>query len=115
MPDVTIRRRLDGGYTVGLSGRGLLELSPQGLLYAREFWPTFKKRRKCLTFAIGRSFFEGPESLSRWTLDGVSPFERLRTLDPAGRSGAGEARARRGSATTIRRSRACRSRQAGAA
>jgi glycine/D-amino acid oxidase-like deaminating enzyme len=26
MPDVTIRRRLDGGYTVGLGGRGLVEL-----------------------------------------------------------------------------------------
>jgi glycine/D-amino acid oxidase-like deaminating enzyme len=42
MPDVTIRRRLDGGYTVGLGGRGLVELSPQGLIYARQFWPTLK-------------------------------------------------------------------------
>ena len=50
MPDVTIRRRLDGGYTVGLGGRGLLELSPQGLMHARQFWPTFKKRRWALSF-----------------------------------------------------------------
>ena len=84
MPDVTIRRRLDGGYSVGLSGRGLLELSPQGLLYARQFWPTFTKRRGLLSFSIGRSFFEGPEALARWSLDGVSPFERVRTLDPPG-------------------------------
>lgn len=83
MPDVTIRRRLDGGYTVGLGGRGLVELSPQGLLYARQFWPTFKKRRAGLTFGVGRSFFDGPEALSRWALDRVSPFERHRTLDPA--------------------------------
>jgi glycine/D-amino acid oxidase-like deaminating enzyme len=82
MPDVTLRRRLDGGYTVGLSGRGLLELSPQGLLYARQFWPTFRKRRGLLDISVGRSFFEGPESLQRWKLDGISPFERLRTLDP---------------------------------
>ena len=82
MPDVTIRRRLDGGYTVGLSGRGLLELSPQGLLYARQFWPTFRKRRGLLKISVGRSFLDGPEALQRWTLDGVSPFERLRTLDP---------------------------------
>lgn len=82
MPDVTIRRRLDGGYTVGMSGRGLLELSPQGLLYARQFWPTFKKRRNLLSISIGRSFFDGPESLQRWKLDGISPFERVRTLDP---------------------------------
>ena len=82
MPDVTIRRRLDGGYTVGASGRGVLELSPQGLIYARQFWPTFKKRRSLLRLSIGRSFFNGPESLTRWTLDGISPFERVRTLDP---------------------------------
>ena len=82
MPDVTIRRRLDGGYTVGANGRGVLELSPQGLIYARQFWPTFKKRRLLLRLSIGRSFFDGPESLTRWTLDGISPFERLRTLDP---------------------------------
>ncbi len=83
MPDVTIRRRLDGGYTVGLGGRGLVELSPQGLLYARQFWPTFKKRRAGVTLGIGRSFFDGPESFARWAFDRVSPFERHRTLDPA--------------------------------
>jgi glycine/D-amino acid oxidase-like deaminating enzyme len=83
MPDVTIRRRLDGGYTVGLGGRGLVELSPQGLLYARQFWPTFRKRRAGLTFGIGRSFLEGPESFANWSFDLESPFERQRTLYPA--------------------------------
>jgi len=83
MPDVTIRRRLDGGYSVGITGRGLLELSPQGIMYARDFWPTFRKRREMLTFGIGRSFFAGPEALSRWSFDGISPFERQRILDPA--------------------------------
>jgi glycine/D-amino acid oxidase-like deaminating enzyme len=82
MPDVTIRRRLDGGYTVGLGGRGLVELSPQGLLYARQFWPTLKKRWAGVTLGVGRSFFDGPESFARWSLDGHSPFERHRTLDP---------------------------------
>jgi glycine/D-amino acid oxidase-like deaminating enzyme len=82
VPDVTIRRRLDGGYTVGLGGRGLVELSPQGLLYARQFWPTFKKRRAGVTLGIGRSFFNGPESFARWAFDRPSPFERHRTLDP---------------------------------
>jgi glycine/D-amino acid oxidase-like deaminating enzyme len=82
MPDVTIRRRLDGGYTVGLGGRGLVELSPQGLMYARDFWPTFRKRRWGLSFSVGRSFFDGPEQLARWSFDKPSPFERHRTLDP---------------------------------
>jgi glycine/D-amino acid oxidase-like deaminating enzyme len=82
MSDVTIRRRLDGGYTVGLSGRGLVEISPQGLLYAKPFWPMFKKRRAKLKFSVGRSFFDGPEAFMRWSLDRPSPFERMRTLDP---------------------------------
>lgn len=83
MPDVTIRRRLDGGYTVGLGGRGLVELSPQALLYARSFWPTLKKRWSGVTLGIGRSFFDGPESFATWSFDRPSPFERHRTLDPA--------------------------------
>jgi glycine/D-amino acid oxidase-like deaminating enzyme len=82
MPDVTIRRRLDGGYTVGLSGRGTVDLSPQGLIYAREFWPTLKKRWSAVTFGVGRSFFDGPESFANWSFDGTTPFERHRVLDP---------------------------------
>lgn len=81
-PDVTFRRRLDGGYTIGISGRGLLELSPQGLMYAKPFWRTFRKRHKLLTIRAGKSFFEGPEALLRWSNDGPSPFERMRTYDP---------------------------------
>lgn len=83
LPDVTIRRRLDGGYSVGLGGRGTVDLSLQGMLYARQFLPTAKKRRKGLTFAVGRSFFQGPEGFANWSFDRVSPFERHRTFDPA--------------------------------
>ncbi|WP_424812254.1 NAD(P)/FAD-dependent oxidoreductase [Roseococcus sp. YIM B11640] len=82
-PRFTLRRRLDGGYTIGLSGRGRLELAPQGFRYAREFWPMFMARRDKLAIRIGRSFFNGPESGARWTLDGISPFERARMLDTA--------------------------------
>ncbi|MBB4568738.1 NAD(P)/FAD-dependent oxidoreductase [Rhizobium leucaenae] len=82
MEDVTIRRRLDGGYTVGLSGLGQLQITPYGLLQARDFWRTFQTRRKGLTFALSRQFVEGPEAIARWKADGISPFERIRTLDP---------------------------------
>ena len=81
-PDVTFRRRLDGGYTIGISGRGLLRLSPQGMMYARPFWRTFKKRHKLLTITADKTFFAGPEALMRWSNDSVSPFERMRTFDP---------------------------------
>jgi glycine/D-amino acid oxidase-like deaminating enzyme len=82
LPDVTLRRRLDGGYTVGLGGRGLVELSPQGLLYARDFWPTLKTRWSGVTMGLGRSFFDGPEAFARWSFDDASPFEKHRIFDP---------------------------------
>ncbi|RYC29940.1 FAD-binding oxidoreductase [Lichenibacterium minor] len=82
LPGVTLRRRLDGGFTVGMSGRGLMEVSLQGLRYAGPFWQTFKKRRAGLAITVGRSFVDGPEGLARWSMDAQTPFERNRTLDP---------------------------------
>ena len=63
MPDVTFRRRLDGGYTIGISGRGMLEFSPQGMIYVKQFWRTFKKRHRLVTIRAGHSFFAGPEAI----------------------------------------------------
>jgi glycine/D-amino acid oxidase-like deaminating enzyme len=81
-PNFVMRRRQDGGYTIAILGRGGLELTPQGLRYARAFWPTYLERRKKIKIGIGRSFFHGPEALSRWSVENISPFERDRTLDP---------------------------------
>ena len=83
LPGVTLRRRLDGGYSVGMSGRGRMEISLQGLLYAKPFWRTLKARWSGLTVTVGRSFADGPEGLARWAMDAETPFERVRTLDPA--------------------------------
>ncbi len=82
-PDITFRRREDGGYTVGLSGRGRVDITPQGLRFARQFWPTFKRRRWGLTVRVGTAFFRGPEALRSWAFDSTSPFEEIRVLDPA--------------------------------
>jgi glycine/D-amino acid oxidase-like deaminating enzyme len=76
-------RRLDGGYTIAVSGRATLEITPQGIRYVRPFLPMFIKRLKAVEIGIGRSFFEGPDSLRRWHLDKPTPFERIRVLDPA--------------------------------
>jgi len=76
------RRREDGGYTVALGGAGRVDLTPQNLRYAFDFFPLFLKRRKKLSFGIGRSFREGPEVMANWSFDRESPFERIRVLDP---------------------------------
>jgi glycine/D-amino acid oxidase-like deaminating enzyme len=69
-------------YTIASSGRATLELTPQSIRYARPFLPMFIKRLKAVEIGIGRSFFEGPETLGRWHLDRRTPFERIRVLDP---------------------------------
>ncbi len=82
-PGFTFRRREDGGYTVAMRGRGRVEITPQAIRYARYFLPLLFLRAKGLTLGIGKSFFRGPFALASWSLDGVSPFERTRVMDPA--------------------------------
>jgi len=83
-PSFACRPQLDGSYTVSVSGRGRLEPGVQGLRYARQFYPTFKSRRKNLKINLGIGpFLNGPESPARWQFDGPSPFEKIRILDPA--------------------------------
>ncbi|GAC1039294.1 FAD-binding oxidoreductase [Pseudomonas sp. No.117] len=82
-PDFALRRRLDGAYTVAIPGFGRMELAPQGIRYAAKFHEMYRaKLAKKLKIRIGRSFFAGPEALGSWTLDQVSPFEKIRILDP---------------------------------
>ena len=82
-PDFAMTRRLDGSYTMAISGRATLELTPQGLCFARAFMPQFIRRLKSVELGVGRSVFAGPESLP--AVFGRSPtlFERNRVLDPS--------------------------------
>lgn len=97
-PECAMTRRLDGSYTLAISGTGTLEITPQGLRYARNFLPMFVKRLKAIELGIGSSFFKGPEALGSWRLDEETPFEAIRVLDPAP--------SRRVVAETLRRARA---------
>jgi glycine/D-amino acid oxidase-like deaminating enzyme len=81
-PDFAMTRRLDGSYTLAISGRARIDITPQGLRYAREFMPQFRKRLKMVTIGIGKSFFSGPESLSALLTENDRIFEQHRVLDP---------------------------------
>ena len=78
-----IRRRLDGGFTLALRGRGTVEVSPDLFRYAKTFWPTYKQRRKGLKLSFGKSFFDQIMRGTSWSLDKPSPFETERVRDPA--------------------------------
>ena len=81
-PDFAMTRRLDGSYTLAISGRATLEITPQGIRYAREFMPQFIQRLKAVQMSIGKSFVSGPESVSALLTNDERIFERNRVLDP---------------------------------
>ena len=82
-PDFILTPLLDGGYIVAAKARGRVELTPAGIRYARQFWPTLVKRWKLLELRLGRSFLEGPDALhGKWSFDRPTVFERIRVLDP---------------------------------
>lgn len=82
-PDFAMTRRLDGSYTLAISGKATIDITPQGLRYAREFLPQFTRRLKNVRLALGRSFLSGPESLPALLTNNERIFEQNRVLDPA--------------------------------
>jgi glycine/D-amino acid oxidase-like deaminating enzyme len=82
-PDFAMTRRLDGSYTLAISGKATIDITPQGLRYSREFLPQFYRRLKNVRLAVGQSFFSGPESLPALMTNNDRIFEQNRVLDPA--------------------------------
>lgn len=81
-PYCTITRRLDGSYTLAISGKANLEITPQAIRYSREFMPQFIRRLKNVKIGIGQSFLSGPDSLSALMATDDRIFEQNRVLDP---------------------------------
>ncbi|KQX41216.1 D-amino acid oxidase [Devosia sp. Root436] len=81
-PYCTITRRLDGSYTLAISGKANLEITPQAIRYSREFMPQFFRRLKNVRLGIGQSFLSGPDSLSSLLASDDRIFEQNRVLDP---------------------------------
>jgi len=80
---VSMTRRSDGGYTLAVSGRGRVDLTPQFFRFAPQFLPMFLRRWRNLAPGRLDGMSSGREGLGRWQLDKPTPMERLRILDPA--------------------------------
>jgi glycine/D-amino acid oxidase-like deaminating enzyme len=81
-PGFGLRRRLDGGYTVGLRGHASFDLTPDALRYLKAFWPAYAQERKTIRVRLGSAFLAGLRTPRDWALDRPSPFEAVRVLDP---------------------------------
>ena len=80
---ISATRRSDGGYTLAISGRGRVDMTPQQLRFSPQFLPMFLKRWRSLAPGGLQGMRSGHETLRRWRLDQPTPMERMRILDPA--------------------------------
>ena len=78
----SFRRRLDGGYTVANRGASTAEIVPDSFRLFFRFMPALRAQWNDLHLRFGARFFEELKMPRQWSLDAVSPFERVRTLDP---------------------------------
>ncbi|WP_062381090.1 NAD(P)/FAD-dependent oxidoreductase [Pseudomonas abietaniphila] len=79
----SITRRFDGSYTLAISGRGRVDITPQLLGFSTQFLPMFQRRWRNLAPGGLEGWHAGHESLKRWRLDQPTPMERMRILDPS--------------------------------
>ena len=80
---LSITRRGDAGHALAISGRGLVDITPQQLRFSPQFLPMFLKRWRALAPGGFEGIRSGHETLKRWRLDAPTPMERMRILDPA--------------------------------
>ena len=83
-PGFAVRRRADGGYTVTTGDVVEHYLCPRSFRYFTKFLPLMKLSARDLRIKL-KSPADWPGawgSRSRWSGDDVTPFERMRVLDP---------------------------------
>ncbi len=81
-PDFSFRKRLDGGYTITQRGALFAPLMLDHLLIGLKYLPVLRKEWANLRVSIGKDFFEDLALGRRFRGNKVSPFEKLRTIDP---------------------------------
>lgn len=88
-PDVTFlggrfaaRKRLDGGYTIAHNLYSVASLIPDSFRLLFDFLPLMITDVRGVKLRLGKRFFDEARLARRWRLDEVSPFERVRILNP---------------------------------
>jgi glycine/D-amino acid oxidase-like deaminating enzyme len=77
-----MRKHLDGSYSVASWSSNVVDIVPDTVRFMRDFLPARRMRGKELKLRLGRRFLTELAQPRRWALDGASPFEAVRMLDP---------------------------------
>lgn len=78
--DFAYRKREDGGYTVAHGGRSIFDITPDSFRLFSWFLPALRLRG--VRLRLSRRFFTELTEPRRWEPDAITPFERVRILDP---------------------------------
>lgn len=81
-PDFSFRKRSDGGYTVTQRGALGAPLMLDHLLIGMRYLHMLRHQRSLLRINLGKDFLDDIRLPRRWGPKSVSPFERIRTMDP---------------------------------
>ena len=77
----SVRRRDDGGYTIGRTNAARFDLIPAAFRHMARFLPVLSSRLFTTKIRLGPAFL-GPLGRHRWDGHEESPFETVRVLDP---------------------------------
>ena len=83
-PGLTLRRREDGGYTVSTGDLAEHYLSPASFRYLAKFRKLLQASAKDVRIRLGapKNYPGAWGAKRRWSGDDVSPFERMRVVNP---------------------------------
>lgn len=82
-PDFSFRKHKDGGFIVTQRGALDAPLTLDHLLLGSRYLGALRSQRANLRISLGKHFFKDLALPRRWRKNRRSPFERIRTLDPA--------------------------------
>jgi glycine/D-amino acid oxidase-like deaminating enzyme len=80
-PGLAFRRHEDGGYTVS-HGKAVADLVPDSFRLMFQFLPVLRAEWETIRPRLGWRFVEEWRLERPWKMDEISPFERVRVLDP---------------------------------
>lgn len=83
----SFRKRRDGGFTITQRAAICAPITLDHLKIGMKYLPTLRSNRENVRITLGRDLFSDLALARRWKSDKISPFERVRTMDPVTNAG----------------------------
>ncbi|WP_120429776.1 NAD(P)/FAD-dependent oxidoreductase [Acinetobacter baylyi] len=81
-PDFSFRKHQDGGFIITQRGKLDAPLTLDHLLIGSQYLSQLKGQRNFLKIGLGKYALQDLSLPRRWDKDQISPFEKIRTMDP---------------------------------